>query len=290
MVSFINKNIINKNTVRKHFERAAHTYDEAAVLQHEVCKRMLGRLDYIRLQPNTILDAGCGTGKGSHLLLQKYKKSSLIALDIAYSMLQKTKKQSHWLRKPHLLCADVEQLPLADASINLLFSNLTLQWCNRLPETFTELRRVLAPKGLLMFSSFGPDTLHELRRSWASIDQNPHVNDFVDMHDVGDALLQAGFANPVMDAEVITLTYAEVNDLLHDLKAIGATNAVENRQRGLMTRQRLQQFTQAYEHFRQQDGRLPASYEVIYGHAWVPDAPPPSSPKLDTIQVMPIAK
>jgi len=157
---------------------------------------------------------------------------------------------------------------LATGSVQLLSSNLALQWCNHLPTAFAELRRVLAPGGLLMFTTFGPDTLRELRQAFAGLDGHTHVNRFVDMHDIGDELLYAGFAAPVMDMEFLTLTYPDLLQLLRELKAIGAHNVTSGRGRGLMGKQTWRAMQANYEQLRR-EGRLPATYEIIYGHAWV---------------------
>jgi len=154
-----------------------------------------------------------------------------------------------------------------------VFSNLMLQWCQDPDAVFGECRRVLKPGGLLTFTTFGPDTLVELRRAWAAADSRTHVNRFIDMHDLGDALVRSGLAEPVMDVERFTLTYAEVRDLMRDLKDIGAHNANAGRPRGLTGKGTLARMTAAYEAFRK-DGRLPATYEVVYGQAWCPVAPP----------------
>ena len=190
------------------------------------------------------------------------------------------------MRKPGLVCADAERLPVADARIDLIHSNLTLQWCNDLDRVFGEFRRVMRGGGLLMFTTFGPDTLKELRDCWERVDGRAHVNTFVDMHDVGDALVRAGFADPVMDMEVLTLTYRTPLDLMRDLKQIGATNALYAAPRGLTGPARLRAVERAYEVFRRSDGSFPATYEVVYGHAWVPSAPPPS--RLDSAKTIPI--
>ena len=169
-------------------------------------------------------------------------------------------------RHPLLACADAERLPLAAGSLDLVFSNLALQWCR--PEAvFSEAARVLRPGGLLIFSTFGPDTLKELRGAFAAADGHAHVNTFIDMHDLGDALVHAGFADPVMDMEMITLEYACVEAVARDLKAIGARNSLPGRPRGLSGRGRWRQVIAAYEKDRR-NGVLPASYEVVYGHAW----------------------
>jgi len=260
---------LDKQQARLAFERAAATYDAAAALQQEVGQRLMERLDLIRIQPARILDLGAGTGVFSKALLRRYRKADVFALDIALNMLRHTRRRGGWLRRPCCVCADGERLPFADDSVDFIFSNLALQWCMDLEPVFTELQRVLAPGGLLMFTTFGPDTLKELRASWEAVDGYTHVNSFIDMHNVGDALLQTRWADPVMDAERITVTYREVRTLMEDLKHQGAHNVTVGRPRGLTGKQRLQQFVQAYETYRR-DGLLPASYEVVYGHAWSP--------------------
>lgn len=260
-----------RREVRRSFEQAAAAYDAAAVLQRTVADRLLERFDLVRLQPRRILDAGAGTGYVSAALARRYPKAQIVALDLAHAMVRRARARfgflARRLRHHGFVCADVERLPLADASVDMVVSNLTLQWCNPLDQVFAEFRRVLAPGGLLMFTTFGPDTLKELRASWSAVDGAVHVNAFQDMHDVGDALLRAQFAEPVMDREDIIVTYAEANGLLRDLKAIGAHNVNAGRARGLTGRRRLAAMRAAYEQFRR-DGRLPATYEVLYGHAW----------------------
>ncbi|PIE00807.1 MAG: malonyl-[acyl-carrier protein] O-methyltransferase BioC [Thiothrix nivea] len=272
---------------RSGFDRAASSYDAAAVLQREIGDRLLERLDLIRLQPERVVDLGCGTGKMTEQLLKRYQNAQVIGLDLALSMVQMTQTRGDPQHRPVGVCADVAQLPLPPSSVDMLISNLMLQWCNDLPAVFSELVQVLQPEGLLMFSTFGPDTLKELRASWGEVDGYTHTNRFVDMHDVGDALLQAGFRDPVVDMEIITLTYAEVRGLLQDLKNIGANNATAGRNRGLTGKQRMRNFYQAYEQFRLEDGQYPATYEVIYGHAWAPARLPTARPE-NFIPIQPV--
>lgn len=265
--------MLDKAQMRRHFDRAAKNYDAAAILQREVGQRLYERLDYTTIQPKTVLDLGCGTGFLTQRLLKQYPKAELIALDIAVNMLKETQKCGGWFRKPKLICADAEALPLKNASVDLIISNLMLQWCNDLPASFAEMRRVLKPNGMVLFSSFGTDTLKELRASWQAVDQYTHTSTFADMHDVGDALMQAGFAQPVMDMDMITMTYHSVRELMQDLKQIGANNAHHSQRKSLTGKQRLLAFEQAYQRYQQADGLYPATYEVIYGHAWADDLP-----------------
>jgi malonyl-CoA O-methyltransferase len=267
--------------VRRAFGQAAASYDAHAVLQREVCDRLLERLEFMTLQPARVLDVGGGTGYGLEHLRARYAESECCALDIAPAMLQAARArlpQPTWaqrlLSRPqrltHLVCADMERLPLAPDSMNLVWSSLALQWAQDLDATFKGFHRVLAPGGLLMFATFGPDTLKELRAAFAAIDDAPHVNRFTDLHDIGDMLVHAGFSSPVMEMEMLTLTYADLKTLMRDLKGIGAHNAASARRRGLLGKSAWARLEQAYEAHRL-DGRLPATFEVIYGHAWVGD-------------------
>ncbi len=268
---------LDRRQVRRSFERAAATYDAAAVLQNEVCRRMLARLDYIRIEPATVLDAGSGTGNAVPGLLERYPGARVIALDLALDMVRRARARRPWWRglldrgRPRLsaVCGDLERLPLRAGSADLAWSNLAIQWLDEPQRAFAEVHRVLTPGGLFLFSSFGPDTLKELRAAFHGIDGHTHVHRFVDMHDIGDRLVACGFADPVMDMEVVTLTYGDVRELMRDLKAIGARNATPGRPAGLFGKARLDRVARNYEAFRR-DGRLPASFEIVYGHAWKP--------------------
>ncbi|MES2579982.1 MAG: malonyl-ACP O-methyltransferase BioC [Pseudomonadota bacterium] len=275
---------MDKARVRASFDRAAQTYDAAAILQKLVRTEMLSRLDLVKIKPKVILDAGCGTGHGSFALQKKFSRAQVVSLDIALGMLQKTHQQqpflSKLLRQKNLICADIERLPIVNSSLGMVWSNLALQWCNDLDTAFSEVSRVLQPNGLFMFSTFGPDTLKELRVASKPVNQTSaftSVSRFIDMHDIGDALTRAGFSAPVLDVERYTLTYDDVKSVMKDLKSIGAHNATEGRARGLQGRGFLQQLTQQYEQFRQnleEGGKLPATFEVVYGHAWKAETKP----------------
>jgi malonyl-CoA O-methyltransferase len=267
----------DKREVRRSFERAAATYDEGAVLQNEICRRLLERLDYIKLAPDWIIDAGSGTGNAVPGLLARFPRASVVTIDLALAMARRARmRRARWRRllgwrgvRLVAACGDIEQMPVASGAAGLVWSNLALQWVNRPQRAFAEIERVLAPGGLLMFSSFGPDTLKELRAAFQGADRHTHVGRFIDMHDVGDALIAQGFADPVMDMEHVTLTYATVRDLMRDLKCIGARNLTRGRPMTLSGKSLMAKVARAYEAFRK-DGKLPATFEVVYGHAWKP--------------------
>lgn len=267
---------LDRRRLRASFERAAETYDEVAVLQRAIADRLLERLDVVKLQPAVVLDTGCGTGYVTRALARRYPCAQRIALDIAESMVRHTRRGFGWrrlfLRPPLHVCAAAEALPLASASVDMIVSNLALQWCDA-PAAFAEFRRVLRPGGLLTFTTFGPDTLTELRRAWQAVDDRPHVHGFFDMHDLGDMLVHEGFADPVLDVERLTLTYGDVMEVLRDLKRLGAHNAAVQRARGLTGKRQFARFRAAYE-ARRLDGRIPATYETVYGHAWAPESAP----------------
>lgn len=267
---------IDTQGMERAFAGAAAAYDEQAFLQREIEQRLLERVDAVGLAPARVLDLGAGTGRGSEALKRRFPRAEVFAVDPVAAMLNVARRRSRWRRRLHPVCARAERLPFVEAGADLLFSNLALQWCPELDPLFDELRRVLRQGGALMFTTFGPETLWELRESWAQVDDAPHVNRFVDMHHIGDALLAAGFAEPVMDVERLTVTYADARALMRELKAIGAHNVDRGRRRGLTGKAAFQRMLAAYERHRDADGRLPASYEVVYGYA---KAPEPGQPR-----------
>ncbi|MBO1926558.1 malonyl-ACP O-methyltransferase BioC [Thiomicrorhabdus sp. 6S2-11] len=277
---------VNRQHLKQHFSHAAPSYDEAAILQKTVAERIDERLSLTTVEVLRIADIGAGTGLLTEKLLARYPDADLFAVDLSEAMLQISKTRLQIERftalKPlnkllpkfnqklgvTLINADAFALPFADGSLDMITSNLMLQWCDDLDAVFQEFRRVLRPEGLLMFTTFGPDTLKELRQAWQMADvENQHVNHFIDMHDIGDALIRAGFGQPVMDVEHFTLTYDKPMGVIKDLKAIGATNASLNRKRGLMGKGKFQAMLNAYEELRQ-NGKINATYEVVHGHAW----------------------
>ena len=269
----------DKARIRAAFDRAAGRYDAEAVLQHRVGADLDERLELIRLQPERILDIGTGSGRQAEALVRRYPKAELIAADLAPAMVAAARARLDsgrgwrpWRRRARFAVADIERLPFTDSGFDLVLSNLTLQWCPEPRFAFEEVRRVLRPGGLFMFTTFGPDTLKELRLAWEAVDGSPHVNPFLDMHDLGDALMGAQFADPVMDVEFFRLTYPDVQAVMRDLKGIGAQTVLNRGRRGLLGRQALATLESSYEEWRE-DGVLPSTWEVVHGHAWAPDTP-----------------
>lgn len=274
-----------KEKIAAGFNQAAMHYDAHAVLQKEVNHRLLKNLQFIKLKPHIILDVGCSTGAAMRSLQKQYRGAQIVGVDLAFNMLQLAQKKKGWFSRQHFITADAQALPLKDASVDLIVSNLTLQWCPDLLMTFCELFRVLKPGGALFFSTLGPDTLKELRDSWKTVDDFSHVNTFKDMHDIGDLLLHARFIDPIIDREDLTITYTHVKTLLKDLKYTGAHTILGKQQKTLMAKHKLHAMYQAYESYRNQDGVLPASYEVIYGHAIKPCLTPLKLKPRDTIYI-----
>jgi malonyl-CoA O-methyltransferase len=258
---------LDKAGVRAAFDRASSSYEAAAVLQSRVADELLSRLEPFDFSPKVILDLGAGTGRIAAELKRRYRGSMVIALDLAPGMLREAARHQRLFRRFERVCGDAARLPIASAAVDIVFSNLMLQWCHPLDDALAEVRRVLKPQGHFVFSTFGPDTLKELRSAWAEADSHSHVNRFLDVHDVGDALVRAALLEPVLDVDRHLFTYDDVVTLMRDLKSIGARNETAGRPRTLLGRGHLQRVFTAYEAFRS-DGRLPATYEVVYGAAW----------------------
>ncbi|MDZ7751688.1 MAG: malonyl-ACP O-methyltransferase BioC [Gammaproteobacteria bacterium] len=266
---------IDKSQLRRSFQRAAADYDHHARLQQEVGERLLERVAEIRLTPASVLDVGMGTGRCTEVLARRFRNARVAGIDIAPAMarLARGRRRLRLYPAPRYLVADMEALPLAASSVDLLFSNLSFQWASDLDILLAELYRVARPGTPLLFSSFGPDTLRELRGAWAAVDPGVHVNRFLDMHDVADAMMKAGFTDVVTDVDRLVEHHPDVMSVMRGLKAIGAHNVDARRRRALTGRRRLEGVLTAYEAHRS-DAGLPVTYEVVYGLGWVVEPTP----------------
>ena len=251
---------IDARAARRRFERAAPTYAGASRIESEVGARMLERLDYVRIAPARILDAGSGPSPQAAELSRRYPGARLVAVDFSLAMLRRARAlgwraRLRGVRRPAAVCASLDRLPFAAGSVQLVWSNMALHWAAEPRAALAEFQRVLAPEGLLTFSTLGPDTLKELR---AAAGAN-RVHRFADMHDLGDWLVAAGFSAPVMDTETINLSYRDITTLLADLRSSGQTNVRVDRPRGLAGKGARSALARASTR---------VTYEVVYGHAW----------------------
>lgn len=268
--------LLDQRQVRRGFDRAAAGFDAAAALPGEVRARLLGSLDYLDdTVPAVVLDLGSGTGHAAAAMKKRWPKSQVLALDLSLPMLRQSRRQAGWWRPFTRLCADARTLPLADGSVDLVFANLSLAWMEDLPAVFAGLRRVLRPGGLLLCSSFGPETLGELQAAFTGEHEPPQPVPLLPIAGFGDAMVAAGFRDPVLDRDLFTLTWPDLRALLRELRATGMGNALARRRRGLTGRGRFAAASAACEALRDEQGRLPSTWEVIYAHAW---APAPGAP------------
>lgn len=262
---------IDQTRVAANFGRAAAGYESHARLQALVREELLDRLAILDSQPKCIIDAGCGTGLASQALKRRFPKAEVLGIDLAVPMLAQARRLRSWWRPFRLLQADVQSLPLADASVDLIYSSLCLQWCD-LPTAFGEWARVLRPGGLLLFATFGLETLSELRQAFAAVDDRPHLLEFAHIQQIGDAMQRAGLVNAVLDRDLHQRPVSDLRSLFDELRGVGAGNARSERRRALTGKARWQRLRQAYEAQRSADGLLPVSWEVVYGQAFGPEA------------------
>lgn len=257
----------DKESIAQSFDQLAANFEANALLQQEVASRLFERLELMNVSPKNVLDAGCGTGYCSRILKKRYPKSKITAIDLSLGMIEQAKSLNGFFSKVDYQVADIEQLPFDTNSFDVVFSNMAVHWLKDQKKLFVELNRVLKPGGLLIFSTLGPDTLIELSETWQQIDDNTRLWNFYDMHIIGDHVYNASFDNTVIDRDVITLTYKTFKGLINDLKSVGARKLLVP-SRTPLTKFRWQKLKQTYNQFRWDDGQLPLTTEVVYGHAW----------------------
>ena len=257
----------DRTAARRFFERSADNYEQHAVLQREIGSRLLERVDFRRYEPAVVLDMGCATGTASLSLAGQFPDARVISLDWSSAMLAGIEPGDGGALG---VCADMHHLPLASASVDLVFSNLAISWGWDVPAIFRELRRIMRPGAMLVFTCFGPDTLIELSSAWRQLSKNPRVQNFPDMHDVGDELVRAGFREPVMDAERLVLEYPDLPSMLGELHATGISIIAGEELQDVIQGAKSEKVAEAYELYRN-GGRYPANFEVIYGTAFAPE-------------------
>jgi malonyl-CoA O-methyltransferase len=278
---------VDPKQVAQSFSAASQRYEDAAILQRNIRTQLFERLDELALAPTTVLDLGSGTGEGARDLRRRYRNATVVATDIAFGMLQQAARHQLWWRRFGRVAGSAYALPYRNGSFDVVFSNLMFQWCDDIDAALAEVARVLRPGGRLLFSTFGPDTLHELRLAWAAADpESNHVNRFLDMHDIGSTMTRVGLQESVLDVDRIVRRYVNARDLMQELKAIGAHNLTAGRPRGLTGPRRFQTMLAAYETMRR-DGQLPATYEVIYASAWGSEPQPEKTSSAREILIAP---
>lgn len=265
----------NLKSIRDTFERIAERYDKHAALEQEVGRRLLERTEFKRQAPLQILDLGCGTGVASVQLKRTFRKAQVTGLDTAMAMLSKLRRRSGRLRPVRAVCGDIGALPFASRSVDMVFSNLASYWCPDPMSMFSEFRRVLKPDGMLLFSTLGPGTLSELENAWSGVNPKVEVPVFPDLLEIGNALMAAGFREPVMDMEMITLSYPRLDALMEELEFTGISQLVRGWDNWSAAKGALEQ---AYLPLIK-DGKYPVSFEIVYGVAFGPqDGQPMKTP------------
>ncbi len=268
----LHEKIFDKNHLKQSFDSAAVTYESHSVLQRYTADEILDRLKVMNINPRLMMDLGSGTGLAASRLCELYSKAAICQVDISLNMLKTARDKKKDKRKyKHYLCADAESLPFNSDTFDLVVSNLMLQWGEDCQKIFSDVHGILKPGGVFMFATLGPSTLHELKDSWAEVDEHRHVNNFIDMHILGEMLVSVGMSDPVMESDTTLMYFKSAFEIMRHLKCLGAHNVNYGRRKTLTGKTKIKAMEAAYEAFRNKKG-LPCSYEVVYGHAWKPTA------------------
>lgn len=275
--------LFDERSLRRRFDRAAAHFDDADFVHRHAAAGLLERLAPMQVAPARILDIGAATGNASRELARRYRKSRILSIDLSLAMLSRARSRRSRLARIREIQAEAMRLPLADGCVDLVFANLYLPWSGDPPRFFGEVRRVLRKEGLFAFATLGPDSLRELREAWEAAGGGAHVNPFADMHDVGDAILRAGLADPVLDVDRLSVTWPDSRALFRDLTAAGARNSLARRRETLTGKQR---FAVMREHLEARLAAAPISFEIVFGHAWgTGPAPPAGEYRLDVADI-----
>jgi len=259
--------MLNTRHIRRRFERSANSFDTADFVHAATRAGLFKRLEPLLIDAKTVLDLGAATGAASRLLEKRFKRPHIISVDLAHNMLQRGRAEKSWRSKTSFAQADAQQLPFESDSIDVIFSNLLLPWVDDPRPVFAEVARVLRKGGLFAFATLGPDSLLEIRHAWAQVDNGVHVNRFLDMHDLGDGLVNAGLRDPVLDVDRLSVSYENADTLFKDLTAIGARNALQGRAAGLTGKNRFEAMTTALGRATADD-RITMNLELVFGHCW----------------------
>lgn len=270
--------MLSHKHIRRRFERAASTFDAADFVHSATRDGLLARLEPLLVEGRTVVDLGSATGAANRSLEKRFKAAHVISIDIAHGMLTRARAKKSWLSKSSFAQANANALPLGDESVDVIFSNLLLPWVDDPTQVFSEVARVLKKGGVFTFATLGPDSLQEISRAWRRVDNEIHVNRFLDMHDLGDGLVNAGLRDPVLDVDRLSVSYNKSNNLFADLTAVGARNSLRQRARGLTGKQRFAAMVAVLEGSAD-NGDIALDLELVYGHCWG------AGPKIDPRKV-----
>ncbi len=253
--------------MRRRFERAAASFDDADFVHAVTREGLLARLQPLVVEASTVVDLGSATCSTSQALSKRFGRAHIISVDLAHNMLQRGRKKRAWFSRSSFVQATAAALPFSAQSIDVVFANLLLPWVDDPNQVFSEIARILRKGGVFAFATLGPDSLLEIRRAWSQVDNNAHVNHFLDMHDLGDGLVNAGFADPVLDVDRLSISYDNTEKLFADLTAVGGRNALRQRNHALVGKQHFRQMTEELQRSGT-DGKITLDLELVFGHCW----------------------
>ena len=262
-----NSSQLRRRDLRRRLDRAAVHFDDADFVHRTSFAGLMERLEPMLISPSHILDLGAATGAGSRRLNKSFRQARVVSLDLSEPMLRIAKSRRSMFSKTREIRAEATRLPLQTGSIDLVVANMLLPFIDDLPACFSEVARILKKGGVFAFSTLGPDSLAGLREAWCEIDESPHVREFADMHDIGDALLKSTLSDPVLDVDTLAINYRNVDKLFEDISACGARNSLAGRRATLTGKRRILDLREKLLQG-SPSGDLEIRLELVYGHAW----------------------